>query len=167
MLLPAPAIAAILTPFIAWRVYQRIRRLMVRQQSHAWRHRLSIGIMAALVLGFAVAARDFPVALAALAGGIVLGAGLAVMALRRTRFERSGPDFYFVPHAPIGAVIALLFVARLGYRGYELYVEGPVAGAHSFSSPLTLLVFGIMAGYYANFARGVLRWRADNKESSQ
>lgn len=161
-MLPAPAVAAILTPFIAWRIYQRIRRLMVRQQSHLWRHRLSIGLISVLALVFAFAARGYPLALAGLAGGAVLGAGLAVLALRRTGFERIGGDFYFVPHAPIGAVVAVLFLGRLLYRGYEFYVEGAAASAHSFSSPLTMIVFGIMAGYYANFARGVLRWRADH-----
>ena len=167
-MLPAPAVAAILTPLIAWRVYQRVRRLMVRQQSHAWRHWLSLVIMAALVVGFGVAAHGNPVALAALAGGVAVGAGLAMLALQRTRFERIGADFFFVPHAPIGAVIALLFIARLLYRGYEFYTDANVAaaaaGAHFTGSPLTMIVFGIMAGYYANFARGVLRWRADHKD---
>lgn len=165
-MLPAPAIAAILTPFIAWRVYQRVRRLMVRQQSHAWRHWLSIGIMAALVVGFGVAALGHPLALAALAGGVAAGVGLSLLALQRTQFERIGGDFFFVPHAPIGAIVSLLFIGRLLYRGYEFYTVGPAANAHFSSSPLTMVVFGVMAGYYANFARGVLRWRAENKEPS-
>ena len=163
-MLPAPAIAAILTPFIAWRVYQRVRRLMVRQQSHAWRHWLSIGIMAALVIGFGVAALSYPPALAALAGGVAVGVGLSLLALQRTQFERIGADYFLVPHAPIGAVVALLFIGRLLYRGYEFYVVGPGASSHFTSSPLTMFVFGVMAGYYANFARGVLRWRADHQE---
>jgi len=163
-MLPAPAIAAILTPLIAWRVYQRVRRLMVRQQLRAWRHWLSMTIMCALAVGFGVAVRGDMPALSALAGGVFIGALLAVMALRRTRFEHADAAFYFVPYAPIGALVALLFVARLLYRGYEFYINGPIAGVHFTSSPLTMLVFGITAGYYANFARGVLRWRADNKE---
>jgi hypothetical protein len=163
-MLPAPAIAAILTPFIAWRVYQRVRRLMVRQQSHAWRHWMAIGIMTALVAGFGIAGLGNPPALAALAAGAAIGVGLSMLALQRTRFERIGADYFFVPHAPIGAIVSLLFVGRLLYRGYEFYVYGPAANAQFTSSPLTMIVFGIMAGYYANFARGVLRWRADHKE---
>lgn len=165
-MLPAPAIAAILTPFIAWRVYQRVRRLMVRQQSHAWRHWLSIAIMGVLVIVFGIAALGHPLALPALAGGVVVGVALSLLALQRTRFERIGSDFFFVPHAPIGAIVSLLFIGRLLYRGYEFYVDGPAASAHFTSSPLTMIVFGIMAGYYANFARGVLRWRAENKETT-
>jgi hypothetical protein len=166
-MLPAPAIAAILTPFIAWRVYQRVRRLMVRQQSHAWRHWLSIGIMGALVIGFGVAALSHLPALAALGAGVAVGVGLSLLALQRTQFERIGADYFFVPHAPIGAVVALLFIGRLLYRGYEFYAYGPAANAHFTSSPLTMAVFGVMAGYYANFARGVLRWRADHQEIDQ
>ena len=163
-MLPAPAIAAILTPFIAWRVYQRVRRLMVRQQSHAWRHWLSIAIMGALLVVFGVMTLGHPPALAGLAGGVAAGIGLSLLALQRTRFERIGSDFFFVPHAPIGAIVSLLFIGRLLYRGYEFYVDGAAANAHFTASPLTMIVFGIMAGYYANFARGVLRWRAENKD---
>jgi len=163
-MLPAPAIAAILTPFIAWRVYQRVRRLVVRQQSHAWRHRLSISIMGVLAIGFGVAALPHPPALAALGAGVAAGVGLSLLALQRTRFERIGPDFFYVPHAPIGAIVSLLFIGRLAYRGYEFYVDGPGASSHFTGSPLTMAVFGVMAGYYANFARGVLRWRANHQE---
>ncbi|MDQ2823636.1 MAG: hypothetical protein M3Y65_25210 [Pseudomonadota bacterium] len=165
-MLPAPAIAAILTPFVAWRVYQRVRRLMVRQQSHAWRHWLSIAIMGVLVVVFGVMTLGHPLAVAALAAGVAVGVGLSLLALQRTRFERIGSNFFFVPHAPIGAIVSLLFIGRLLYRGYEFYVDGAAASAHFTSTPLTMIVFGIMAGYYANFARGVLRWRADNKETT-
>lgn len=159
-MLPAPAIAAILTPFVLWRVYQRVRRLMVRQRSQLWRHRLSIGIMSVLVLLFGVMALHQPLSLAALGGGIVAGVLLAMVALRRTQFEQVGADFYYVPHAPIGALVALLFLGRLAYRAYEVFMHGPQAGAQFASSPLTLGVFGVMAGYYACYAGGLLRWRA-------
>lgn len=164
MILPAPAVAAILAPLILWRVYQRVRRLMVRQQSFAWRHWLSIGIMSALVVVFAVLGRRDLLAVAGLAGGVVAGIGLSWLALRRSQFEHVGADYFFVPHAPIGALVSLLFIGRLLYRGYEFYVYGPLDGASTTISPLTMIVFGIMAGYYANYARGILRWRADHKD---
>ena len=129
-MLPAPAIAAIVTPLILWRVYQRVKRLLVRQKSELWRHRLSLGVMTILLLVFGVQGLGHPVVLAALAAGIAVGAGLGLLALQRTAFERVGDDFYYVPHAPIGIIVALLFIGRLAYRGYEMLAFGAEGAAH-------------------------------------
>lgn len=163
-MLPAPAIAAIVTPLILWRVYQRVRRLLVRQKSELWRHRLSLCIMTILLLVFGAQGLAHPVVLAALAAGIAIGASLGFLALQRTTFERVGDDFYYVPHAPIGIVVALLFIGRLAYRGYEMLAFGAEGAAHFTSGPLTLGVFGVMIGYYALYNGGLLRWRASNKQ---
>lgn len=163
-MLSAPAIAAIVTPLILWRVYQRVKRLLVRQKSELWRHRLSLGVMTVLLLVFGVQGLGHPVVLAALAAGIAVGAGLGLLALQRTAFERVGDDFYYVPHAPIGIVVALLFIGRLAYRGYEMLAFGAEGAAHFTSGPMTLGVFGVMIGYYALYNGGLLRWRASNKQ---
>lgn len=163
-MLPAPAIAAIVTPFILWRVYQRIKRLLVRQKSELWRHRLSLVIMAILLIVFGLQGLGNPAALAALVAGLVIGAGLGYVALQRTGFERVGDDFYYVPHAPIGIVVALLFIGRLAYRGYELYIDGAAAASHMVAGPFTLGVLGVMIGYYCLYNGGLLRWRAANKK---
>lgn len=163
-MLPAPAIAAIVTPLILWRVYQRVKRLLVRQKSELWRHRLSLGVMTILLLVFGVQGLGNPVVLAALAAGIAVGAGLGLLALQRTTFERAGDDIYYVPHAPIGIVVALLFIGRLAYRGYEMLAFGAEGAAHFTSGPITLGVFGVMIGYYALYNGGLLRWRASNKQ---
>jgi hypothetical protein len=163
-MLPAPAIAAIVTPLILWRVYQRVKRLLVRQKSELWRHRLSLGVMTILLLVFGVQGLGHPVVLAALAAGIAVGAGLGLLALQRTTFEQVGDDFYYVPHAPIGIVVALLFIGRLAYRGYEMLAFGAEGAAHFTSGPMTLGVFGVMIGYYALYNGGLLRWRASNKQ---
>jgi len=163
-MLPAPAIAAIVAPLILWRVYQRIKRLLVRQKSELWRHRLSLYIMAILLVVFGVQGLGHPAALAALAAGIAVGAGLGYVALQRTGFEQVGADFYYVPHAPIGIVVALLFIARLAYRGYELYVDGAAAASQVNAGPLTLGVLGTMIGYYCLYNGGLLRWRAANRK---
>lgn len=162
-MLPAPAIAAIAAPFILWRVYQRIRRLLVRQKSALWRHRLSLCIMAILLLVFGAQALHNPVALCAMAAGVAVGAGLGYLALQRTGFERVGDDFYYVPHAPIGVVVALLFMGRLAYRGYEILVDGVAAASRIASGPLTMGVVGITIGFYCLYNGGLLRWRANNQ----
>lgn len=163
-MLPAPAIAAIVAPFILWRVYQRVKRLLVRQKSQLWRHRLSLCIMAILLIVFGRQALGDPVALAALAAGVAAGAGLGYVALQRTGLERAGDDFYYVPHAPIGIVIALLFIGRLAYHGYELYADGAAAASQVSVGPLTLGIIGIMIGYYSVYNGGLLRWHAANKK---
>jgi hypothetical protein len=139
-------------------VYQRVRRLTVRQQSHLWRHRISLCVFPPIILLMLVSASGSPLALAGMIGGVIGGSLLGLAALERTTFERVGDDFYFTPFAPIGIVVALLFLARLGWRGVEFYTH---AGApENFGrSPLTLLVFGILAGYYMTNSYGLLRWR--------
>ena len=56
-------------------------------------------------------------------------------------------------------LVALLFIGRMGYRAYEFYALG--AGEHHefVTSPLTLCIFGVLAGYYMTFAAGLLAWR--------
>lgn len=163
-MVPTPVIAAVLAPLALWRVYHRIRRLTVRQQSHVWRHRISLFVFPPLILVTLVAASASALALAALIAGIVGGSLLGLAALEKTVFERVGEEFYFTPFAPIGIVVAALFLVRLGYRALQLYHAGG-APDNFTGSPLTLLVFGILAGYYMTNSYGLLRWRrqaADN-----
>ena len=162
-MLPAPAIAAIVIPLILWRVYQRVKSLLVRQKSALWRHRMSVFVMAILLVALAIQVLDDMLALAAMAAGMGAGAGLGLLALRRTTFEQVDDDFYYVPDAYIGIVVALLFVGRLLYRGYEIYRLGPIGATHFATSPLTLGIFGVIIGYYALYNGGLLRWRAANK----
>ena len=53
-------------------------------------------------------------------------------------------------------------MARIGYRAVHLYFasESIQEGSVTFArSPLTLLIFGALAGYYVAYAGGLLRWR--------
>lgn len=156
---PPPIVAALLVPFVLWRVYQRVRRLTVRQRSQPWRHWIAVVVFPLLLAGLGFTARGNPTALAAMAGGVVAGAALAIAALRTTIYERVGADFFYTPNARIGVLVSLLFIGRLLYRGYEFYVLKSVQPQDFVSSPLTLLVFGVLAGYYTAYASGLLRWR--------
>jgi hypothetical protein len=54
----------------------------------------------------------------------------------------------------------LLFVARIAYRGFQLYLVSDLATAQPeefMSSPLTLALFGALAGYYVCYAVGLIR----------
>jgi hypothetical protein len=62
----------------------------------------------------------------------------------------------------LGIALSLLFIARIGYRAAQLYFSPSAIqdGSIDFArSPLTLLVFGTLAGYYVAYAIGLLRWR--------
>jgi len=159
-MLPTPVVAAVVVPLVLWRMYSRIKRLTTRQLSKTWRHRTTLVFFPLLVLGLAAAAiQAGGITLAALAAGLPLGIVLGRIAIGKTRFEQVGAEFYFTPHAPIGMAIALLFMGRMAYRAYEFYQLG-VGRHHEFvTSPLTLFIFGLLAGYYMSFAWGLLAWR--------
>jgi hypothetical protein len=156
---PTPIVAAVLVPFVMWRVYQRVRRLMVRQRSQPWRHWIAVILFPLLMAALGVAALAHPLALAGMATGVAVGAALGTVALRKTVYERIGTDFYYTPNARIGLLVSMLFIGRLLYRGYEFYALNAAQPQDFASSPLTLLVFGILAGYYTAYASGLLRWR--------
>jgi len=159
----SPLILAALILLISWRMYSRIRRLVGRQKSHLWRHWAAAVLFPILVLMLALVGLVNPLALAGLAGGVAAGLGLAWYGLSKTRFETSPEGFFYTPNAHIGIGLSLVFLARCGYRVYQIYVAttaGGVMDAREFGqSPLTLLTFGMLAGYYAAYAVGLLRWR--------
>lgn len=159
-MLPAPVIAIAVVPLVLRRVYSRVRRLTTRQRSKTWRHRTTLGFfpLLLLVLGY-FAVRTNPAALGGMAAGLVAGTLLGRAAIGRTQFEQQGDEFYFKPFAPIGIVMAALVIGRMGWRGYELFTTGASDHPQFLASPLTLLIFGTLAGYYINFALGLLAWR--------
>lgn len=158
----AQLVLVALIPLVLWRLYSRVKRFVGRQRSRLWRHALAAIFFPVMVASFALFALHDPLAFSALAGGTVVGAGLALWALKLTTFEQTGTEFHYTPNARIGIAIALVFIARILYRAVEILWAGglPRAASQDFArSPLTLLVFGLLAGYYALYAAGLLRWR--------
>lgn len=156
---PSPVVIAILAPLVLWRFYSRFKRLTMRQHSRTWRHRTTLVFFPLLLVMVSLASIGAPWALAALACGLGLGGALGRMAISKTRFEKVGDEFYFTPHGPIGIAVAVLFFGRLGYRAWEFYAYGATTHHDFVRSPLTMLIFGIMAGYYMLYAVGLLSWR--------
>lgn len=160
MAIPAPVVAVALVPLVAWRMYSRIKRLTTRQQSRTWRHRTTLVFFPLLLVLVGLAALGNPWTLGVLAAGVVGGSVLGTIALAKSSFEQVDGQFYFTPHAHIGAVVALLFIGRMAWRAWEFYSTGGTMMGHDFvKSPLTLAVFGVLAGYYMTYAVGLLRWR--------
>ena len=165
--MPAPSSSTltlmVLLPLLVWRVQARFRRMVGRQRLSRIRPWITLVLFPLLVGLYALAARTQPVLLAWLAGGLLAGAVLARYGLYRTQFEPTRQGLFYTPNAHLGIALSLLFVGRILYRLVEVYV---LAAAPTWEwsgfvrSPLTLVVFGVLAGYYIAYALGLVRWRA-------
>jgi tellurite resistance protein TehA-like permease len=165
---PASALAvAALLALILWRVYARFRRMVGRQRLSKVRPWITLTIFPLLVVLLATSAVSHPERLLVLAVALALGGGLAVFGLRHTKFEPTPQGLYYTPNAHIGIALSTLFLARIVYRFVELgsldpsaFAAGNPHAADFARSPLTLAVFGLLAGYYVGYAIGLVRWRA-------
>src|SRR6266478_2254901 len=158
---PTTIVLAILAPLLVWRLYARFRRMTGRQRLSRVRPRITLIIFPIIVLLLAYAAHWHFERLLWLAGGLVVGSLLGVYGLRQTRFESTPQGLFYTPHAHLGIALSLLLVCRLLYRLIELYGLDTAAprGAPEFAqSPLTLAIFGLLAGYYIVYAVGLVRW---------
>lgn len=154
----------VMVPLLIWRVYARLKRLMSRSRSQLWRHALiAVAFPLALLLLASTVMHD-TLALSYLAAGALAGGWIGVWGLKLTRFENTTKGLFFTPNRNLGIAIFLLFLARLMYRGLDLYVNSrapmPVPlPTHEFTqSPLTMLSAGLFAGYYTIYGIGLLRW---------
>jgi hypothetical protein len=169
MATPAPhlPLAALLGmgALIAWRVYRRAQKLIMRQSFSERRARLTLIFFPLLALLLLLGSFSQPLAVAAELGGMLVGAGLAVYGLRHTKFENTAEGPYYTPNAHIGIALSVLLVGRVAYRFFQLYSTSAIAAPpQDFArSPLTLLIFGTTAGYYAWYALGLIRWQRSLK----
>jgi len=157
-------VPVLLSVFILWAIYRRLRRSVGRQPVQSLRMRYRIGVM--LVAGVLVSLGSVAdwMLLTALLAGMAGGALLALIGLQHTRFETTADGNFYTPHTYIGLTVSALFVARVVFRLFSLYLH-PVTAApaepNPFAalqkSPMTLAVFGLLIGYYILFYAGVLR----------
>ena len=145
---------------IAWRMYSRVRRMVGRQVFSRNRARATVVLFPLLLVLVLFSALAHPASLLALVAGAGLGVALGSYGLRLTKFEETPLGLFYTPSAHLGIALSLLFIGRVGYRFAQLYLSGAPASSHSafVSSPLTLLIFGTLAGYYVSYALGLLRW---------
>lgn len=151
----------LLTPLLVWRIYTRIKGLMVRQRSIMQRHYTGAGVFTAVVLVTASQLMYQLGSLAWLAVGTVGGIAYGVWGLKLARFEVVKEGYFFTPNARLGIVIAMLFVASVLYVGFEIYANQdtglptPRVSDYIFFMPS----LGLMCGYFGTFSAGLLRWR--------
>lgn len=157
----------VLVPLLVWRIYSRLKRLTSRQQSHLWRHWTAVILCPLLLLGLAFSTKFDVLPLSCLAAGALAGGWLGFFGIKLTRFENTGKTLFYTPNRYLGMSVAMLFAARMIYRGMELYMNSraliPQPNEPFGQSPLTLLTLGLVAGYYAIYGWGLVRWRLRQK----
>ena len=161
----------IMLPLLAWIVWRRVSRQFGRQPIQ--RKRMIFRIVVFSVVGVLLAFGGFhKIELAeGLCGGVLIGAALGLLGIRLTRFEVDPVkgDCY-VPNPWIGALLTVLLLGRLVWRLMVVlpqmqrestaasqavgYQGSPMAGYTS--SPLTMLVIGLLVGYYIVYFSGLL-----------
>jgi hypothetical protein len=164
MVAPAPTLIPFLIaiPLIAWRLYSRIRRSIGRQPLSKVRPWVTLAIFPIVIVLLGFMARGSGVGIALLLTGIVAGTALGVFGISKTRFENTPQGMFYTPNAHLGIALSALFTARVVYRMVQMYQMDPAAQPHPgdfANSPLTLAIFGLLAGYYCAYAAGLIRWR--------
>jgi hypothetical protein len=154
-----PALIAVL---VAWRMYARIRRLIGRQPVRVARLVLTAILFPILIVLVGLSGlRDIHL-LEGVVAGVAIGVALGFVGLRLTRFESGPQGCFFVPNTFIGIAVSVLFIGRLIYRFGVIYLSAGQFDPSSMqafgASPLTLAIFGLVAGYYTSFAIGILLW---------
>ena len=150
-------------PIVIWRMYSRIKRNIGRQKFVTWRPWLTLTIFPVIAILISLNAVSQPMRLLAMLGGIAAGAILGVFGTRHTKFENTPEGIFYTPNAHIGIALSVIFLGRLLYRMFQAYSMDPTAQpnpADFASSPLTLSIFGLLAGYYVTYAIGLLRYKA-------
>lgn len=154
---------AAMIPLICWRMYARFKRLVGKQRFSYARPWISLSIFPALTVLLAVGAQSHPARLSYLAAGIFVGVALGMFGLRHTKFEVVQSEYFYTPNAHVGIALSLLMFGRILYRAFQMAnmpPELPHGFGHFAGTPITLSIFGLLAGYYVSYAMGLLRWRS-------
>jgi|SRR5579872_5915718 len=160
---PHVLVPILLFCYIGWRMYRRIRRHIGRQPLQTGRliYRIVIYCVILAMIGVSAALRG-PLVLTGLGAGLVLGAATGIVGLRLTQFETTSEGQFYTPNTYIGVGLAVLLVGRIVYRLVVFYnvsqggsPPGP-ASANLVQSPLTLLIFGLLFGYYVAYYASLL-----------
>ncbi|HKS54527.1 MAG TPA: hypothetical protein VJS12_04535 [Steroidobacteraceae bacterium] len=147
---------------VAWRMYSRVRRAIGRQKFSSKRPWVTVVLFTLLfgLLMFTSLAQ--PMNAVALVVGAACGTALGILGLRLTRFEQTPEGLFYTPSAHLGIALSLLLFGRVAYRMYQSYTLADQASATGMNavtnSPLTLVIFATLAGYYVTYAIGLLRW---------
>jgi len=157
----------IMLPLLAWIVWRRVSRQFGRQPIRRKRMIARIAVFAILGSLLAVGGLHKVELVEGLLGGALIGGAIGLLGLRLTRFEVDPlrGDCY-VPNPWFGAALSVLLLGRLAWRLLIVWPQLQQASAAVVpgagqpmgyaTSPLTLLVIGLLVGYYIVYFSGLL-----------
>jgi len=161
----------IMLPLLALIVWRRVSRQFGRQPIRRKRMILRIVVFAIIGCLLAVLSGFRNIALAeGLFGGVLIGGAIGLLGLQLTRFEVDPVrgDCY-VPNPWIGALLTVLLLGRLAWRFLVVLPQMQQVSAAATQSagfqaqpmgytysPLTMLVIGLLVGYYIVYFSGLL-----------
>lgn len=160
-------------------LFRRVRRQFGRQRIRRKAMTIRVVFLVLVVVLLSLTGlQDLRLAEGLLAG-VLGGVALGLLGLRLTQFV-TDPDKgdCYVPNAWIGALLTALLLGRLAYRFLVEMPEIERAAAHPGATPgavvyhpLTLLVVGLLMGYYLSYYAGLLvhhrRYQASQVASNQ
>jgi hypothetical protein len=149
----------IFIPLVVWRLYSRVKRNIGRQHLTKWRPWVTMTIFPLIIILISLGGVSNPMKMLGMAAGIVAGVVLGVFGTRHTKFESTPAGIFYTPNAHIGIALSVIFIGRLAYRLYQVYPDG-FSNPAGLSTPLTLSIFGLLAGYYVTYAIGLVRYKA-------
>ena len=160
---PQPITLLVMVPLMALIIWRRVRGQFGWQPIQRKRMIARIAIFAVIGVLVALTGLHNLRLLEGLLGGALIGAALGLVGLRLTRFERAGDgrDGY-IPNTWIGALLTALLIGRLAWRLLVVMpqMEQTQTAAHAApaigNSPLTLLMLGLLVGYYVAYFSGLL-----------
>jgi hypothetical protein len=162
-----PYLLGVVTVLVIWHMYIRVRRIAGRQKFSAMRSWAAVCLLPILIAVLLVGTFTRPLLSLSGLAGAAIGVALGIYGLRHTKFEGSIEGHFYTPGAHIGIALALLFIGRVAYKlihKYMLTSSYTQSPAEIVESPLTLFIVGTLAGYFATYAFGLLRWRRTGVE---
>jgi hypothetical protein len=163
------AVLLILIPLLVWRIYSRLRMVFARQESVMWRHWSGALFFPIALAASASSMLNNTLAVSLLGSATLAGGWLAFFALKKTHYEVLQRGYFFTPPVRTGMLVCMLFTARVLQIAVEFYLnrqsDFPKVIAHDevMQHPATVVTFGLLAGYFALYSIGLIRWRLSHK----
>jgi hypothetical protein len=111
-----PYLLGVVTVFVIWRMYIRVRRIVGRQTFSPMRSWISVFFFPILIAVLLVGTFTHPLLSLSELAGVATGVALGMYGLGHTKFERSSDGHFYTPGAHIGIALALLFIGRVAYK---------------------------------------------------